>query len=221
MFALARQQGRPTVVPFVGLLKKPSARQGFIREEQFAELFAALPDHLKPLILFLYRCGGRLGEALEIDWSQVDMKAATITFRAEQTKDDEVRIVPLPDELMDMLRAVKKEGEVFSGENLRWSWNRACVVAGVGRFFPTGDPRHPNRYEGLTIHDLRRSALNNFRKQRVPEAVAMRFSGHASRAVFDRYNIVDVDEQRAAMKKVEKAPREAGNVGRLLGVGRG
>lgn len=218
MFSLARQEGRLTLVPFVGLLKKPPARQGFIREEDFYNLLTALPTHLQPLILFLYRCGGRVGEALEVDWSQVDMKAATITFRAEQTKDDEARIVPLPDELMDRLRAVKeKEGKVFSGENLRWSWNRACVAAGVGKFFPTGDPRHPNRYEGLTIHDLRRSALNNFRKQHVPEAVAMRFSGHASRAVFDRYNIVDVDEQRAAMKKVEKAP----HVGILLGGGRG
>lgn len=227
MFSIARQEGRLTLVPFVGLLKKPPARQGFIGEEKFAELFAALPDHLKPLILFLYRCGGRVGEALEIDWSQVDMRAATITFRAEQTKDEESRIVPLPDELISMLRAVKvKEGLVFSGENLRWSWNRACVAAGVGKFIPTGDPRHPNRYEGLTIHDLRRSALSNFRKQHVPEAVAMRFSGHASRAVFDRYSIVDVDEQRAAMKKVEQhtaptAPRRPRRVGRLLGVGRG
>lgn len=214
MFSLARQEGKLTLVPFVGLLKKPKARQGFIREEKFYKLLEALPTHLQPLILFLYRCGGRVGEALEIDWSQVDMRDATITFRAEQTKDDEPRIVPLPDELVDTLRVVKvKEGKVFSGDNLRWSWNRACVAAGVGEFFPTGDKRHPRRYEGLNIHDLRRSALNNFRKQHVPEAVAMRFSGHASRVVFDRYNIVDVDEQRAAMRKVEKAP----NGGRLLG----
>ena len=107
-----------------------------------------------------------------------------------------------------------KEGKVFSGENLRWSWYRACVAAGVGEFFETGDPRHPRRYKGLNIHDLRRSALNNFRKQGVPEVVAMKFSGHAERAVFDRYNIVDVAEQRDAMKRIEQASRR---VGSLLG----
>lgn len=154
------------------------------------------------------------GVALEIEWSQVSVRHATITFKAEQTKTGEARTVPLPDALMDMLRGVEpKEGKVFSGDNLRWSWNRACVAAGLGKFFPTGDPRHPRRYEGLTIHDLRRSALSNFRKQHLPEVVAMEFSGHTSRATFLRYNIVDDSGET----RRDAQSRQRRHVGRFVG----
>ena len=71
MFSLARKEEQLTVVPFIGLLKKPKARQGFTGEEPFYTLLAALPAHLQPLILFLYRCGGRVGEALDVEWLQV------------------------------------------------------------------------------------------------------------------------------------------------------
>ncbi len=96
---------------------------------------------LKPLIVFLYYCGVRLGEALQIEWSQVDLKAGLIRLEEEQTKTDEARIVPIPDVLIKKLEPIKpKEGAVFHDRNLRKCWQRACVAVGLGKY---RDPKNP------------------------------------------------------------------------------
>ena len=63
----------------------------------------------------------------------------------------------------------------------RWrtAWRTACQVAGV-----------PTRF----LHDCRRTAARNLIRANVPERVAMLLTGHKSRAIFDRYNIIHEQE---------------------------
>ncbi len=213
-FNIAREQGRIQSMPFFKMLKENAPRKGFVEEPQFRRLFDKLPEHLQPLVLFMYRTGCRLGEACKIEWSQVDLDHTDdegnhrpeIRLHDHQTKSGEARILPLDEELLGMLkRSFRKDGTVFSAVNVRKAWMNACVEAGLGRFKDEND--RYGSYAGLLIHDLRRSAVRNMIDAGVDTRTAMAVSGHKTEAVFQRYNIVNSRRVHEAMDKVQEKAR--------------
>jgi len=219
MLAIAHEESKIQHVPKIRFLKEPPARKGFLTEERFEALLNVLPTHLRPLILFLYWCGVRLGEAQQIEWSQVNLDARIIRLEEDQTKNETARIVPLPPVLVNILSAVEpKSGRVFDDTNLRVEWSKACELVGEGKRVKEvskgGNIWY--RYDGLIVHDLRRSAVRNLINSGVPENVAMKISGHKTRAVFDRYHIVSTDDVTDAMQRVAVAKARASKKAKQL-----
>jgi len=198
-FNLASQCTPPKVpqVPHIPMLKENNTRKGFLEHDQFVALRAALPEHLQGLVTFGYQTGWRLGEITGLTWDRVDMAQGIVRLEAGETKNDEARTVYLDVELKAALRnqvANRRIGcpYVFHREGKRIhrfdrAWTTALKAA---------------RLKGTIFHDLRRTAVRNMVRAGIPERVAMMISGHKTRSVFDRYNIVSADDLRLAAQKL-------------------
>jgi integrase len=162
-----------------------------------------LPEDLRDFVGFAAATGMRKGEIASLQWS--DVEGDTITLRGEHSKNGEARTLPLVGELAKIVerrkaaRMINENGTVRIVDFLfhrggqavsefRKSWASACRRAGVSRLF----------------HDLRRSAVKNLTAAGVPQAVAMKVSGHKTASMFARYNIVCTDDVRAALERTEQ-----------------
>jgi len=62
---------------------------------------------------------------------------------------------------------------------------------------------------GRLVHDLRRTAVRNLVRAGVSERVAMELTGHRTRSVFDRHDVVTEGDLAEAVKELSQRQSEA------------
>lgn len=205
MLNLAYRNGKLLRVPPFGMLKEAPPRQGFFERNQYEAILRNLPEDIKPVVTFAYLTGWRIpSEVLRLTWAQVDFKGGVVRLEPGMGKTGEPRTFPMFPELRALLEAQRSRTDALQREQSRiipWvfhrsgeriknftsAWRTACRRAGV---------------PGRIPHGFRRTAVRNSVRAGVPERVAMALSGHRSRSVFERYNIVSEGDLQEASRKL-------------------
>jgi integrase len=198
MFKLAVESGRIRFAPHIPMLEENNARQGFVDHGVFLTLRDRLSEYLKDPITFLYLSGWRLGEVRALEWRDVDLAGKIVRLRPAISKNKDGRMLPLSGELHEIVESACANRRldcsyVFHLDgapvgDFKRSWATACKAAGVGK---------------VLVHDLRRTAIRNMVRAGIPDRVAMTLSGHKTRSVFDRYNIVSEADLVVAAERLQ------------------
>jgi integrase len=158
---------------------------------------AKLSTAFQDVLDFAYYSGWRRNEILFLTWDDVDLPGGVIRLTPQRSKTRTGRVLPISAPLRQVLhrrltKRVAGDARVFrrDGEPVRaWRYalRDACRKAKV-----------PHRL----LHDCRRTAARNFIRAGVPERIAMMLTGHKTRAIFDRYNIVNEQELLGAGERL-------------------
>jgi integrase len=197
--ALHRTPPKVTCVPFMPHIADNPARRGFFEHEEYLGVRGNLPARLRGGTTLAFYTGMRPGEIFNLKRDRLDLMEGKINLQPLDTKNNEPRVVYLNPELLMFINLeiqTKPNSEfVFSNDDgtrivdFRKSWKSACKKAGVQKYF----------------YDFRRTAIRNMVRAGVPERVAMLISGHKTRSIFERYNIVNEADQKKAQEKVYEA----------------
>ena len=189
------------------IVERPKKRDGVVRWLTPAEadrLIAAGAPHLRPLVIFLIYTGARAGEALWLNWRDVDLDRAHVTF--SETKTDYPRGVPLHPRVVASLANVEdRDGPVFrrpdgqpyeplkggedtsAGTRIATAFKGACRRAGIANF---------------RVHDCRHTwATWHYQHNRDLTAL-MRLGGWRSEKMVLRYAHQNVGEFAASIDRL-------------------
>lgn len=202
MFNLSLQAGEIHQRAYIPSVRVDNARKGFLGEIEYLTMREALPGPLKPVLDFGYETSWRKQEILKLTWDRVDLQAGTA--RLDTSKNYTGRVVVLTENLLATLRRLSDETralEVATGQRIPWVFHRhGKPIKNFQGAWRTA--RKTAGLPGLFFHDLRRTAIRNMIRAGVRERVAMAISGHKTRSVFDRYNIVSEGDLREAARKL-------------------
>ena len=209
MLRLGHERDKVAKLPRIHKQTEAPPRAGFLERTDFEAMRRQLRPDLQPAVTIAHSYGWRMqSEVLTLGLSQIDITAGTIRINPGGSKTGEGRIVYLSadvkrmlEEQIERVRALSRAlGQVIpylfphltkgrlQGQRIRdfrKSWTSACKATGLS---------------GMLRHDLRRTAARNLIRSGVPEVVSMKITGHRTRSVFDRYNIVSPTDLRDAAR---------------------
>lgn len=198
MFQLAIRREQLERMPlFPKRLEENPPRDGFFEHAEYLKVRAHAPASYRDVLDFAYYSGWRRNEILHLTWDEVDITGGVIRLTPRRSKTKTGRVLPISEPLRNVLKRRlrqrdKRDPRVFRRDGVpvrqwRTALRDACRKA-----------KMPHRL----LHDCRRTAARNLIRAGVPERVAMLLTGHKTRAVFDRYNIVNERELLTAGERL-------------------
>jgi integrase len=185
-------------------------------------------DPLEVLFHLYSRLGLRFGEGLARMWKDVNWSESTLTIARHYvvvngrnilrpyTKNKKNRTVPLPRDVLELLRGLSPHQREYASKVDNWQENGLIFPSEVGtpreqrnvmRTFKEIDNSIVKRASlpaALTIHDLRHTAAYHMEQAHIPKSVRKAILGHSTDAMSGHYAdhaLEDMPAMRAAIDR--------------------
>src|SRR5262249_6907384 len=198
------------------------------------------------------QCWRRSEAAERLKVGQIDLSSRTILLSRYSTKNGKPKRLQMTQEVYELVSACivgkKPEETAITREDgspvgdFRKAWWALCISVGLGRKSCRKCDEATTestckcgsrdlKYDGLLVHDLRRTSVRNLRRLGFAEKTIMEISGHKTAAIFRRYDITDeadlaevaaeLDQKHLSQlshisaPNVRKSEREAAEIDRI------
>lgn len=218
LLTAAEQDGLIHKSPFWGMswprdVRSPRPIWSPLQLRRFLQSAKATNDPLYPLWAFLVATGCRIGEAIALQWRDVDLEAGQVWIHRTATRgrgggqairegtktDASGRTIPIDPWMVEILRDLKAEHSDypvfpgFAGRHLKYPtvlprWRKAVTAAKLPPIRP---------------HDVRHSVASMMVASGVPERVVQEILGHKSILItMNTYTHIDIGQQRDGTRAV-------------------
>lgn len=200
MLKLAHQRGWIDKVPIIERKQEPTNRLRWLSDAEEEEMLQRFNDmgagDMARLCLFLIDTGARVGEALKLEWRDIDVARKLATFW--DTKNGQSRSIPLTSRALEALNIQNEmcdSGGPFKDIkqttfNHRWSIVRKSMgLENDDQFVP---------------HTLRHTCASRLVQRGVPILTVKEWLGHKSLAITLRYAHLAPQQLFDAVKVLEK-----------------
>jgi integrase len=186
----------------IKLFKENNERTDWLNNEQIKSFLAACSEYSDPYIAalfpFLLYTGARLGEALNAQWSSIDIDRGM--WHIPEAKSGKGRYVPLAPQAIQLLEALERQESnpfVFCGRvkdqalvNVAKPWKRIKTAANL-----------PNHFR---IHDLRHTFASWGVSHGIDLYHIQALLGHSSSQMTQRYSHLAEDGIKASVKQISE-----------------
>ena len=206
-------------------IKIASKKPNYCSPVEFSSIYYHATDTFwKTILATVYTTGLRLQELLNLTWSDIDFQEGQlhVTRKSEgrwvqpwQPKDCEMRVVPLPEQTLNLLTAWQSVAQekcpyVFM-EHERWDFYKKKVEAGTWNNGQSLSNNILRRFKTLckrakvkiySVHDMRRSCITNWAKA-LPVHVVQMLAGHSDIRTTQTYYLSVQPEDIKKSQKIQ------------------
>jgi len=196
----------------IELTKENNTRTRVLSPGEETRLMAEATPHLRPMITLALNTGMRLGEILKLRREHVNFTTRMITIPAENSKSKKSRLVPMKDEVLDLIRGLapaggfifrKRNGEPY--KSVITGFKAACQQAKKD----PDDKKDPG-IVGLVFHDLRHTFATRFIEAGGNVVILSKILGHSTISItYNRYCHPSNDAMLAAVENMTGKPAQS------------